>query len=148
MFKFPFHRFWSQVLYDKNLENFVISYLRSNKNGWSFTELHKKPTELEALVNQKLLQYFYRCSQCKEDEDNYMEPSYHADIIYNNWVFDIPRIFDLIYLALCDSKHIENNHNQYILVCKTVSTIFQTQQLYCIDLDSYFELNPLTVIQT
>ncbi|KAG8178093.1 hypothetical protein JTE90_017442 [Oedothorax gibbosus] len=126
--KLPYHRFWSQVIYDESLHKCLESYLSQSPRDYDLVGLHLKDELLVPLKNiHKLVFLVYlRMSTYKESKNNHMTPEAFGNIIYDNFIFDVPKLMDLSALY--------GLHNLAI-VSKMVQNIFSTQYKYNEDLN-------------
>uniref|UniRef100_A0A8C3UMM0 Activating signal cointegrator 1 complex subunit 2 n=1 Tax=Catharus ustulatus TaxID=91951 RepID=A0A8C3UMM0_CATUS len=95
----PHDKFWCQVIFDETLQKCLDSYLRSAPR--KFDELwdcHPEVNELQKCLHRSVFLTFLRMSTHKESKDHFITPSVFGKIIYNNFLFDIPKILDLCVL--------------------------------------------------
>jgi len=90
-----YHKFWSQVIYDKSFEKFLDTYLRFVQRCYDVTDLSlsvgPKQRELMTLVFRVLL----RMSTWKESATDFMNKEFFSNLILKNNVFNVPRLFDI-----------------------------------------------------
>lgn len=81
----------------------------------------------EREVNKAVFLVCLRMSTFKESPKDFMSPSTFGDIIYENWLFDIPKIFDLCVLY---------GRKNTALLTRMVGNIFKEQGSYYDDLSA------------
>eukprot|EP01135_Chromosphaera_perkinsii_P012429 Nk52_evm40s2657 gene=Nk52_evmTU40s2657 len=90
----PHGCFWSHIIYDENLKLFLESYLRYSPRIYD-----DKPDGRLNMVEKKLYRLVFlvllRSSTPKESKDSFLDPKVFGDIVYQNWIFDIPKIIDI-----------------------------------------------------
>ncbi|XP_054719218.1 activating signal cointegrator 1 complex subunit 2-like [Uloborus diversus] len=125
--KLPYHRFWSQVTYDENLHRFLESYLFQAQRDYDTNSLCSKSELLSLLkkIHKLVFLNFLRMSTYKESKDHHITPQTFAELIYDNFIFDVPKILDLC--------AVYGFRNQAIL-SKMIKNIFSTQPKYLNDL--------------
>ncbi|XP_023216586.1 activating signal cointegrator 1 complex subunit 2-like isoform X1 [Centruroides sculpturatus] len=123
----PAHRFWSQIIYDESLQKCLESYLcyapRYHDVSDSLVTEEMK-TALQR-IHRLVFMVFLRLSTYKESKSVHFTPQAFADIIYENFLFDIPKIMDLCVL------YGRGNRN---LLQKMIKNIFEWQPKYLDDL--------------
>uniref|UniRef100_A0A8C3Y4T2 Activating signal cointegrator 1 complex subunit 2 n=1 Tax=Catharus ustulatus TaxID=91951 RepID=A0A8C3Y4T2_CATUS len=123
----PHDKFWCQVIFDETLQKCLDSYLRSAPR--KFDELwdcHPEVNELQKCLHRSVFLTFLRMSTHKESKDHFITPSVFGKIIYNNFLFDIPKILDLCVLF---------GKGNGLLLQKMIGNIFTQQPSYFSDLD-------------
>lgn len=125
--RIPHNRFWSHALYDDGFHQLLESYLRLAPR---YTELHrylitKEMEDVEDRVYKLVFRNFLRLSTYKESKVNHIDKGKFAELLYDNYIFDIPKIFDLCILFQ------RGNHN---LVCRMIENIMSCQQKFTSDL--------------
>ncbi|XP_029843375.3 activating signal cointegrator 1 complex subunit 2 isoform X1 [Ixodes scapularis] len=125
--RIPHNRFWSHAMYDDGFHQLLESYLRLAPR---YTELHrylitKEMEDVEDRVYKLVFRTFLRLSTYKESKVNHIDKEKFANLLYDNFIFDIPKIFDLCVLFQ------RGNHD---LVCRMVENIMGCQQKYTSDL--------------
>ena len=98
--KLPLHRYWSQVLFDCKLQTLIDSFLKIGPRT-----IRDSPQVLSSEVFQKFLELmfklFLRMGTNKEAQytKNKTYPDLSAvafaDIVYDNYLFDLPKILEL-----------------------------------------------------
>jgi len=89
-----YHVFWSHVVYNKSLRKLIDTFLRYFPR--SYDTLIKAPSYLSLnRLYTLMIKLFLRMSTAKESEGDFMTPDYFASLIYDNWVWDIPKLMDV-----------------------------------------------------
>lgn len=125
----PAHRFWSQVIYDESLQKCLESYLcyAPRYHDISDSLVTEEMTVALQRIHRLIFMVFLRLSTYKESKSAHFTPQAFADIIYENYLFDIPKIMDLCIL------YGRGNRN---LLQKMIKNIFEIQPKYLDDLVS------------
>ncbi|CAI9539132.1 unnamed protein product [Staurois parvus] len=123
----PHDRFWCQVIFDESLQKCLDSYLSNAPR--KYDRCMPFPPAVQQVQN-KLHHYvfltFLRMSTHKESKEHHITPSVFAEIIYNNYLFDIPKLLDVCILF---------GKGNSSLLQKMIGNIFQQQPSYYQDLD-------------
>ncbi|KAL3221856.1 hypothetical protein MRX96_029168 [Rhipicephalus microplus] len=127
MLRIPHNRFWSHARYDDGFHQLLESYLRLAPK---YTGLHrytitKEMQDTDERLHKLVFRTFLRLSTNKESKVNFIDREKFADLIYENFIFDIPKIFDICMLFE------RSNHD---LVCRMVEHIMSCQPKYASDL--------------
>lgn len=121
----PHHRFWSQVVYDPGVHECLESYLMNARRSFDDEVLDDFAVpELES-VHRLVLLVCLRMATYKESKENHITPAAFGNIIYDNFLFDICKIFDICVLY---------GHTNTQLITKMVANIFRNQSKYYADL--------------
>uniref|UniRef100_A0A7N4NVU3 Activating signal cointegrator 1 complex subunit 2 n=1 Tax=Sarcophilus harrisii TaxID=9305 RepID=A0A7N4NVU3_SARHA len=123
----PHNKFWCQVIFDESLQKCLDSYLRYTPR--KFDELAGPPSavgEMQQRLHRSVFLTFLRMSTHKESKDHFISPCAFGEILYNNFLFDIPKMLDLCVLF--------GKGNQPLLQ-KMIENIFIQQPSYYSDLD-------------
>jgi len=125
-----FCRFWCQVIFDSSLHHCIDSYMNEAARPHDVTNVSKPPSS-DVRSRQMLLHRLFflvclRCSTHRESAVNFIDGKVFGDILYENFIFDIPRLMDIcvIYGHGDDSP----------LVSKMIGNVFQQQPKYNDDL--------------
>uniref|UniRef100_A0A6Q2XUJ5 CUE domain-containing protein n=1 Tax=Esox lucius TaxID=8010 RepID=A0A6Q2XUJ5_ESOLU len=96
----PHDKFWCQVVFDESLQNCLDSYLRHAPRGLDPSSLPSSPAmaEMQRSIHRAVFMTFLRMATHKESKESFITPSVFGEIIYNNFLFDIPKILDLCVL--------------------------------------------------
>ncbi|XP_072271385.1 activating signal cointegrator 1 complex subunit 2 [Pyxicephalus adspersus] len=123
----PHDCFWCQVIFDESLQKCLDSFLSNAPRKYDRCTPYP-PTVQQ--VQDKLHRYvfltFLRMSTHKESKDHHITPSVFGEIIYNNYLFDIPKLLDICVLF---------GKGNSALLQKMIGNIFQQQPSYYEDLD-------------
>ncbi|XP_068017938.1 activating signal cointegrator 1 complex subunit 2 isoform X1 [Melanerpes formicivorus] len=123
----PHEKFWCQVIFDETLQKCLDSYLCHAPRkfdaslGWQ-----PEVEEMQSCLHRSVFLTFLRMATHKESKDHFITPSVFGEIIYNNFLFDIPKILDLCVLF---------GKGNAPLLQKMIGNIFTQQPSYFSDLD-------------
>ncbi|XP_014320305.2 activating signal cointegrator 1 complex subunit 2 isoform X3 [Myotis lucifugus] len=123
----PHDKFWCQVIFDETLQKCLDSYLHYVPR--KFDEWVAPAPEVAAMqkrLHRSVFLTFLRMSTHKESKDHFISPSAFGEILYNNFLFDIPKILDLCVLF---------GKGNSPLLKKMIGNIFNQQPSYYNDLD-------------
>ncbi|XP_036596647.1 activating signal cointegrator 1 complex subunit 2 isoform X2 [Trichosurus vulpecula] len=123
----PHKKFWCQVIFDETLQKCLDSYLRYAPR--KFDELAAPPSavsEMQQRLHRSVFLTFLRMSTHKESKDHFISPCAFGEILYNNFLFDIPKMLDLCVLF---------GKGNGPLLQKMIENIFIQQSSYYNDLD-------------
>lgn len=124
----PHDKFWCQVVFDESLQRCLDSYLRYAPHGLDPSGLSSTPAvaNMQRNIHRSVFMVFLRMATHKESKENFITPAVFAEIIYNNYLFDIPKILDLCVLF-------GKGNSQ--LLHKMIENIFTQQPSYYGDLN-------------
>uniref|UniRef100_A0A3Q0RID4 Activating signal cointegrator 1 complex subunit 2 n=1 Tax=Amphilophus citrinellus TaxID=61819 RepID=A0A3Q0RID4_AMPCI len=124
----PHDKFWCQVVFDESLQRCLDSYLRHAPRGLDLAILPSSPAvaDMQRSVHKLVFLTFLRMATHKESKENFFTPAVFGEIIYENFLFDIPKILDLCVLF-------GKGNGQ--LLHKMIANIFTQQPSYYSDLD-------------
>ncbi|ESN97566.1 hypothetical protein HELRODRAFT_193244 [Helobdella robusta] len=131
---FSHHKFWSQAIFDESLHACVVTFLRHAPRPYE-----KQTATFDKFlprINSLFKLYFLVClrmSTYKEDKENQIPVDVFGDILYENFIFDVPMIMDMC--------AIYGKANE-ALVEKMVQNIFKVQKKYFDDLKVVAETLP------
>ncbi|XP_077869308.1 activating signal cointegrator 1 complex subunit 2-like, partial [Saccoglossus kowalevskii] len=115
------------VLFDDTLHRCLDSYLKLAPRAYDHAiRLPDSARSMLKSVHRLVFMTFLRMSTHKESKDCYITPSAYGEMIYDNFIFDIPKLFDLCILY--------GGGNNAIL-SKMISNIFSQQPRYNDDLN-------------
>jgi activating signal cointegrator complex subunit 2 len=112
--------FWNQVIFDRSLHQFLDSYLQLAPR----TVTHSSSLATK-MMHKNVFLIYLRMSTHKESVQDTISRDVFGEIVYDNFLFDMPKIFDLCCLY--------GSSNQPLL-SKMVSNIFKCQPKYYEDL--------------
>ncbi|KAM3611152.1 uncharacterized protein V6R79_014332 [Siganus canaliculatus] len=121
-------KFWCQVVFDESLQRCLDSYLHHAPRGLDLATLPSSPAvaDMQRTLHRVVFLTFLRMATHKESKENFITPAVFGEIIYENFLFDIPKIMDLCVLF-------GKGNNQ--LLHKMIENIFAQQPSYYNDLD-------------
>lgn len=128
LLELPHARFWSQVVFDSSVIQCVDSCLRllpRPHQEAAYTRARAGRQELQLYRNLFLV--LLRLSTHKESQTDFISKEAYGIIIYDNWLLDVPRLFDLCVL------YIGSNGD---LVRRMVENVFACQPAYYRDLET------------
>ncbi|KAL7986735.1 hypothetical protein Chor_013018 [Crotalus horridus] len=115
------------VIFDESLQKCLDSYLHYAPRKFDRrAELPVELNDLERHLHRNVFLTFLRMSTHKESKDHFITPSVFGEILYNNFLFDIPKILDLCVLF---------GKGNGSLLQKMIGNIFTQQSSYFNDLD-------------
>jgi len=126
-------RFWCQLIHDSSLHHCIDSYLNEARRPHDVadtTELeHAMPSDVRDCQMSLHRLFFLVClrsSTHRESPSNFIEGKVFGDILYENYIFDIPRLMDICVVY--------GHGNDTALVSKMIGNVFQQQPKYSDDL--------------
>lgn len=123
----PFYQFWSNIVYNTSIMDTLVSFLQEAPPFYALENFPNEPKMLEALENlrRNILIVFARLCTNKQSPSEYMKCPFLGNLLYDNYIFTIPIIFDL-----CQLYGRENAK----IVEKIVQDVFNVQPMYNDDL--------------
>ncbi|KAM6193496.1 activating signal cointegrator 1 complex subunit 2 isoform 1-T2 [Sarcoramphus papa] len=123
----PHDKFWCQVIFDETLQKCLDSYLcYAPRKFDALLDCHPEVNDMQKCLHRSVFLTFLRMSTHKESKDHFITPSVFGEILYNNFLFDIPKILDLCVLF---------GKGNGLLLQKMIENIFTQQPSYFSDLD-------------
>uniref|UniRef100_A0A8C8TQB4 Activating signal cointegrator 1 complex subunit 2 n=1 Tax=Peromyscus maniculatus bairdii TaxID=230844 RepID=A0A8C8TQB4_PERMB len=123
----PHDKFWCQVVFDETLQKCLDSYLRYVPRKFDeWVAPTPEVADMQKHLHRSIFLTFLRMSTHKESKDHFISPSAFGEILYNNFLFDIPKILDLCVLF---------GKGNSPLLQKMIGNIFIQQPSYYSDLD-------------
>ncbi|KAK1893288.1 Activating signal cointegrator 1 complex subunit 2 [Dissostichus eleginoides] len=124
----PHDKFWCQVVFDETLQRCLDSYLHHAPRGLDLATMPSSPAvaDMQRCVHRAVFLTFLRMATHKESKESFLTPSVFGEIIYENFLFDIPKFLDLCVLF-------GKGNSQ--LLHKMIENIFTNQPSYYVDLD-------------
>lgn len=127
-----FHVFWSQFIYDEKVRRCLDTYLRYCQRAYDVNEESRAGLEnndsqaeeernLTRQISRRVLATYVRLSRPEETETDYISDGKFAQVIYQENIFDIPKLIDLC--------AIYGDCNR-MTVTKIVHSVFSRQPLY------------------
>nr|XP_051682633.1 activating signal cointegrator 1 complex subunit 2 isoform X5 [Oryctolagus cuniculus]XP_051682634.1 activating signal cointegrator 1 complex subunit 2 isoform X5 [Oryctolagus cuniculus] len=115
------------VIFDETLQKCLDSYLRYVPRKFDeWVAPTPEVVDMERHLHRSVFLTFLRMSTHKESKDHFISPSAFGEILYNNFLFDIPKILDLCVLF---------GKGNSPLLQKMIGNIFTQQPSYYNDLD-------------
>ncbi|XP_026495747.2 activating signal cointegrator 1 complex subunit 2 isoform X2 [Vanessa tameamea] len=106
------NRFWSTILYHPMCMDMVISFIQEANPPYIASQDSKDVQKLYEEIRRLILVIFSRLITNKESKTQWMSKEYLADLIYDNFIFTIPVLWDLCLMYGADnSKHISHLMN-------------------------------------
>nr|XP_009943762.1 PREDICTED: activating signal cointegrator 1 complex subunit 2 isoform X1 [Opisthocomus hoazin] len=123
----PHDKFWCQVIFDETLQKCLDSYLcYAPRKFDALLDCHPDVNDMQKCLHRSVFLTFLRMSTHKESKQHFITPSVFGEIIYNNFLFDIPKILDLCVLF---------GKGNGLLLQKMIENIFTQQPSYFSDLN-------------
>ncbi|XP_055110071.2 activating signal cointegrator 1 complex subunit 2 isoform X9 [Symphalangus syndactylus] len=115
------------VIFDETLQKCLDSYLRYVPRKFDEgVASAPEVVDMQKRLHRSVFLTFLRMSTHKESKDHFISPSAFGEILYNNFLFDIPKILDLCVLF---------GKGNSPLLRKMIGNIFTQQPSYYSDLD-------------
>ncbi|XP_043203293.1 activating signal cointegrator 1 complex subunit 2-like [Amphibalanus amphitrite] len=123
----PYHRFWSQVVYDLALAECLSTTLETLPRPHELTLLPASPAVRQAVQQVALLvlKLALRMATYKESKENQLSPALFAQLVYDNYLWDMARLMDL-----CAVYSVSNCQ----LLSRQLESLFTHQPAYVQDL--------------
>ncbi|CAF3453483.1 unnamed protein product [Rotaria sp. Silwood1] len=123
-------KFWCEVAFNKDFHSMLDSYLRYAPRPQRTISINNYSSiingkELEEKLSRLIFMCILRLSTHKESSENFFTPQGFGHVIYDNYIFDIPRLFDICSLYAVNNKE---------LLSKMIGNIFKQQEAYTKDL--------------
>lgn len=129
--------FWSHVLYDARLLRAVDLFLRYARRAFDSAN-GRPPLDPKSVLFSVFVKIFkgeapfihgqmgghslrlqhavlLRMSTNREAATDFMDAHYYADVVYNKWIFDIPKIFDICTLYGSFNAKVSSISHTYVL---------------------------------
>ncbi|XP_040859386.1 activating signal cointegrator 1 complex subunit 2 isoform X7 [Ochotona curzoniae] len=115
------------VIFDETLQKCLDSYLRYVPRKFDeWVAPSPEVADMEKHLHRSVFLTFLRMSTHKESKEHFLSPAAFGEILYNNFLFDIPKILDLCVLF---------GKGNSPLLQKMIGNIFAQQPSYYNDLD-------------
>ncbi|XP_032519004.2 activating signal cointegrator 1 complex subunit 2 isoform X2 [Danaus plexippus] len=118
------HRFWSTILYHPQCMDCLISFIQEVSPPYLPAHECGDVRGIYEEIRRLVLVVFSRLITNKESKNQWMTKEYLADIIYNNFIFTIPVLWDL-----CLAYGVDNARH----ISKMVDTVYTLQPTYNTD---------------
>lgn len=121
------YRFWSNVVSNPAIMDTAVSFLQEAPPYYALDNFPTDPEMRQFLekLRHNVLVMFARLVTNKESPAEHMTRSYHAKLMYNNYIFTIPILMDL-----CQQYGRDNKKT----IQKILNCVFTIQPLYKDDL--------------
>ncbi|CAF0807739.1 unnamed protein product [Brachionus calyciflorus] len=112
----PYQKFWCQIIYDLSCQKMIDSYLKLAPRPYDMLKIQipRQISNLHNSIHRYVFIVCLRMSTYKESKENFISQSVFANLVYDNYLFDIPKILDLCVLYQKNpvlNKIIENLFN-------------------------------------
>ncbi|KAL5257877.1 hypothetical protein ACHWQZ_G012728 [Mnemiopsis leidyi] len=123
------HRgFWVQLIHDSTLHSMLSTYLQKAPRSWDIWSIPENFLAIHKKLNKLIFLTLLRMSTDKESKDQFLTPDAFGFTVYENYMFDIPKIIDIC--SLYGHPYGGNG----VLVNKMLTNIFTKQESYVDDL--------------
>ncbi|KAK0044479.1 activating signal cointegrator 1 complex subunit 2 [Biomphalaria pfeifferi] len=142
LLQLPHDKFWCQVIFDESLHKALDSFLKYCPRYYdSVIDLPEAGQHSQQELCRLVYLTYLRMATHKESKEHFITPEVFGDIIYENFLFDIPKILDICSLF---------GKGNGPLLTKMISNIFTQQPKYTDDLRETVPtmLHVLTTIAT
>jgi len=123
-------RFWCQVIFDSSLQRCIDSYLSEARRPHDLSDSTRDvPSDVKSrvmLVHRLVFLVCLRSSTHHESTTNFIDGKVFGDILYENYIFDIPRLMDICVVY--------GHGSDAVLVSKMIGNVFLQQPKYNDDL--------------
>ncbi|XP_053209793.1 activating signal cointegrator 1 complex subunit 2-like [Panonychus citri] len=94
--RLPYHRFWSTMIFDSNVNMGLRSYINNAPRFYMApVNLDENLNYAANSIHKSVFKVYCRLSTCTEDPKNCMSPDYYGKMILEKKIFDIPLLMDL-----------------------------------------------------
>ena len=122
--------FWAQVIHDKSIHCLLSAYVQKAPRVWDVWAIPEPHKVMHDNLNQLVFYALLRMSTDKESDSDYLSAHGFGYTIYENYMFDIPKIMDIA--SLYGDPYGGNGP----LVNKMLTNIFTKQDGYVDDFKS------------
>ena len=126
-------RFWCQLIFDSSLHHCIDSYLNEARRPHDVIDTNvagcSMPSDVNACLTSLHRLFFLVClrsSTHHESPTSFIDGEVFGDILYENYIFDIPRLIDICVVY--------GHGNDSALVSKMIENVFKHQPKYNNDL--------------
>jgi hypothetical protein len=108
LLRLPHHQFWSHVVHNRGFQRFKDTYLRHCRRyfdeEWAAIARGQlrgrvvEPPPAEADLARRVFMVLLRMSQPEESPKEFMTEAEFARLIYDEWLWDVPALLDLVVL--------------------------------------------------
>ncbi|XP_061622920.1 activating signal cointegrator 1 complex subunit 2 [Phyllopteryx taeniolatus] len=124
----PHDKFWCQVVFDTSLQKCLDSYVHHAPRGLDLAPVPLSPVAAESqrALHRAVFFAFLRMATHKESKESFITPAVFGEVLYENYLFDVPKMMDLCMLF---------GKGNAQLLHKMIENIFTQQPSYYRDLD-------------
>lgn len=124
----PFYRFWSNIIYNNSILDALVSFLQDAPPFYALENFPNDPEMLNILetLRHYVLLIFARLVTNKESLTEHMSIPFFGRLLYDNFIFTVPIIYDL-----CQLYGRENEK----IVARILDSLFKIQPLYNDDIE-------------
>ncbi|XP_060572679.1 activating signal cointegrator 1 complex subunit 2-like isoform X1 [Ruditapes philippinarum] len=127
LLQLPHDKFWCQAIFDETLHRCIDSYLRFAPRSYNIlADFPDNARDRHNQVHRLVFMTCVRMSTYKESKECYITPSVFGEILYENFIFDIPKLLDICVLY---------GQGNGPLLTKMIENIFTKQPKYNEDLE-------------
>ncbi|XP_017787994.1 PREDICTED: activating signal cointegrator 1 complex subunit 2 [Habropoda laboriosa] len=96
----PFYRFWSNIIFNASILDALVSFLQEAPPFYALENFATCPEMLKLLdtLSHYVLVVFTRLITNKESPEEFMSQPFFGNLLYENYIFTVPIIFDLCQL--------------------------------------------------
>jgi len=127
------YRFWCQLIFDTSLHHCIDSYLSEARRPHDVVTTTAAGCDVasnvkahQASLHRLVFLVCLRSSTHHETSTNFIDGKIFGDILYENYIFDIPRLMDICVVY--------GHGSDAALVSKMIGNVFQQQPKYNGDL--------------
>jgi len=124
LLRLPAYKFWSQINFDQRLQIILEGMLQNYPRAYDQPK-NKHLLDANLSVLHKLFLVYLRLSTYKESQADFFTSDYYANMIYDKFIMDVPKLLDICSLFPDCNKEITK---------KMVANIFKVQPKYSDDL--------------
>ena len=121
-------RFWAQLIHDVTLHKFISSFLQKCPRSWDIWDIGAAYLTDHNKLNRLVFLTVLRMSTDKESKECFMTSQGFGFTIYENYMFDVPKLIDIC--SIYGHPHGGNGE----LVNKMLTNVFTKQPNYVEDL--------------
>ncbi|CAH0679965.1 unnamed protein product [Chilo suppressalis] len=115
------HKFWSTILYHSQCMDALVAFLQEANPPYIPPHETREVQKIYAEIRRLVLIVFSRLVTNKESKSEWMSKEFMANLIYDNFIFTIPIIWDI-----CLVYGVDNNRH----VARLLESIFTIQPKY------------------
>ena len=124
----PHEKFWVQLIHDATIHSMLSTYLQKAPRSWDIWSIPEQYLQSHSKLSRLVFLTLLRMSTDKESKECFLSKEAFGFTLYENYMFDIPKIIDLC--SLYGHPHGGNG----VLVNKMLTNIFTKQIGYIDDL--------------